>query len=390
MSIFLKSISKQSKKMVSLQYIISVDFGTAKSGFAYIDLSKSDKKVHVNRVFKLGNNLEHAYKNDTCLLYKRGENGYSVVSWGMDARRQMQNYVAKASKDQSFKLQDYFLVSDFKLALKEGTLVFVEETSESIKQKETFNQAKERVRSASIKSPSKNVAFGVNILAQAQEKTSQQPKPEKKEFSVEDIVYKVNSFQLPLVQIIADYLTEMHKFISQRLDNPLKPGTVRWILTVPAIWEDRMKLIMRIAATRAGIIHENLKGDYFRFAFEPEAAAICLVTNTDQKKTLKPGQTFIVVDAGGGTIDITAYKVEGEYGNTTLTQLHAASGDAVGGTFVDRQLWNHLCGILKNAGYSHGSMENTFAKFKASKEFFFLQHEWEKKKVSYDPEDYSC
>ena len=41
---------------------------------------------------------------------------------------------------------------------------------------------------------------------------------------------------------------------------------------------------------------------------EPEAAAIPMISNPQDRVPLKEGNTFIIVDAGGGTADITCHK----------------------------------------------------------------------------------
>ncbi|MFD3379061.1 MULTISPECIES: Hsp70 family protein [unclassified Streptomyces] len=90
---------------------------------------------------------------------------------------------------------------------------------------------------------------------------------------------------------------------------------VRWCLTVPAIWDEEDKQFMRDAAVRAGFPADD---DRLLLVIEPEAAAITgflglgtLIDGsgrTDQVPLAKAGTRLMVVDCGGGTIDITAYE----------------------------------------------------------------------------------
>ncbi|KAL4230003.1 hypothetical protein ACF0H5_010391 [Mactra antiquata] len=111
---------------------------------------------------------------------------------------------------------------------------------------------------------------------------------------------------------------------------------ILWVLTVPAIWEEPAKQFMREAAAMAGIKLEKLK-----IVLEPEAASVlCKMLplvrqETDQKQTLgpfEPGTIYLVLDIGGGTVDITVHEVTNK---GTLREVIRASGGAWGGTRVD-------------------------------------------------------
>ena len=43
--------------------------------------------------------------------------------------------------------------------------------------------------------------------------------------------------------------------------------------------------------------------------YEPEAAAMAIIKHQVQPLRFVEGSTFVVVDAGGGTVDITAHEV---------------------------------------------------------------------------------
>ncbi|XP_045204275.2 heat shock 70 kDa protein 12A-like [Mercenaria mercenaria] len=123
--------------------------------------------------------------------------------------------------------------------------------------------------------------------------------------------------------------------------------SIHWVLTVPAIWNDAAKQFMREAAQDAGILKENLT-----IALEPEAASLfcrhlpvekCLGREKISLSKFKAGTKYLVLDAGGGTVDITVHEV---MSNGDLRELHKASGGAWGGTKVDDAFENFLTVVI--------------------------------------------
>ncbi|KAK5612154.1 hypothetical protein CRENBAI_024511 [Crenichthys baileyi] len=121
-----------------------------------------------------------------------------------------------------------------------------------------------------------------------------------------------------------------------------------WVLTVPAIWDNSAKQFMREAATQAGIVTKG-KEDKLVIALEPEAASVyckklpsegfIAENRGDEKLDQSSGTQYIVVDCGGGTIDITVHEV---LKGGDLKELHRASGNDLGGQTVDRKFKRFL------------------------------------------------
>ncbi|KAK3602714.1 hypothetical protein CHS0354_017156 [Potamilus streckersoni] len=116
----------------------------------------------------------------------------------------------------------------------------------------------------------------------------------------------------------------------------VKKSDIRWVLTVPAIWSDPAKLFMREAAEKAGI-----EKDQLFLALEPEAASIYCkeqaIRKEDQDggailRRFDPGEQYMVLDLGGGTVDITVNEV---CSDGKLKETYAASGGPWGGTTVN-------------------------------------------------------
>ncbi|XP_060065910.1 heat shock 70 kDa protein 12A-like [Ylistrum balloti] len=123
---------------------------------------------------------------------------------------------------------------------------------------------------------------------------------------------------------------------------------ILWILTVPAIWTEPGKQFMKKAAEKAGLPSKHL-----RLVLEPEAAAIfCTnlpidrmsVEGSGSKLTVfQKGTKFLVLDAGGGTIDLTVLEVQKD---GDLREVHRANGGDWGGTVVDREFEELLKDIV--------------------------------------------
>lgn len=146
------------------------------------------------------------------------------------------------------------------------------------------------------------------------------------------------------VSAIAFLKNKLMSSIQSRVPNIL-PDDVCWVLTIPAIWTDTAKQFMREAAEAAGI-----KSNSLTLALEPEAAAIYCKEEIVQKQekeecdesdllAFRPGQKFLVLDMGGGTVDITISEV---LKNGHLKEIRTASGGPWGGTMVDEEYFRFL------------------------------------------------
>ncbi|CAB5381354.1 unnamed protein product [Rhizophagus irregularis] len=125
-------------------------------------------------------------------------------------------------------------------------------------------------------------------------------------------LFKEKSFlpdNLDYKRVISDYLRKLSEMIKGKV-NSIWPSLnfysqVLIVLTVPVEFDDDAIAIMRDCAFNANLIKER-SSRYLLFITEPEAAAIhCL--NSSEKNKLKPGDSFIVVDCGGGAVNLTSH-----------------------------------------------------------------------------------
>jgi actin-like ATPase involved in cell morphogenesis len=118
------------------------------------------------------------------------------------------------------------------------------------------------------------------------------------------------------------------------------PDDVRWCVTIPAIWDQYTRNLMFKAAAQAGLPDDP---DRLLLVPEPEAAALyCIVKG--ESVLLTSGRRFMVIDAGGGTVDISSYEVSSD---RKLAQLGTPNGDKAGSNYLNKYFVdNVLCDRL--------------------------------------------
>ncbi|XP_064601149.1 heat shock 70 kDa protein 12B-like [Liolophura sinensis] len=277
--------------------VVAIDIGTTYSGYAFSFQHEflADKlKITTNKVWLDGDNhLQTSYKTPTSVLFDPDGHFHS---FGYEAET---NYSQLAKNKEE---KNWLLFRRFKMSLYK---------SEISKTMELESVSGQRLNALSV--------FAMSIL------------------------YLKEHFRRSLQQQVAD-------------------SEIQYVLTVPAIWDEDAKQFMRKAALQSGIL-----GDQLAIALEPEAASIfcqSLLANSrsddefcDADDISRNGSRYIVVDAGGGTVDTTVHEVmlSGD-----LKELHKASGGGWGGTQVDDQFTELLLKIftvkvMKEFGKHHKS-----------------------------------
>ncbi|RHZ81663.1 hypothetical protein Glove_117g481 [Diversispora epigaea] len=140
---------------------------------------------------------------------------------------------------------------------------------------------------------------------------------------------------------ISDYLRKLGDSIKETLESRW-PGLkffrqVLLVLTVPAEYDNNTIAIMRECALNAGLI-KTKESPYLIFTTEPEAASIHCMRSLKEYE-LKIGDSFMVVDCGGGTVDLsTKILLKGE----KLKEAIEQNGEECGGSFVDKEFLKFL------------------------------------------------
>ncbi|CAG8485693.1 21175_t:CDS:10 [Cetraspora pellucida] len=215
------------------------------------------------------------------------------------------------------------------------------------------------------------VAWGYPALIQKSPKkkkalTSPQPKP------VELFTFHLFNIKeedkpplppgLDVKRVITDYLHEMNKLILETLNSRWPgiryPQQVRFVLPIPAEWLAIFIIDLAdvLCMYNAGCL-EHMQSENIVFITQPEAAAIYCLKNLNVHH-LSVGSSFLIVDCGGGTVNLTTMTLLPGMKSGEIT---ARSGDLCGGSYVDRE-------FLKFLGRKLG-----FAAMKKLKENYYEQ-----------------
>ncbi|XP_051502003.1 heat shock 70 kDa protein 12A-like isoform X3 [Myxocyprinus asiaticus] len=162
---------------------------------------------------------------------------------------------------------------------------------------------------------------------------------------------------------LAFFKEQALKELSDQAGAEFDNADVRWVITVPAIWKMPAKQFMREAAYKAGLVSRDIP-EQLIIALEPEAASIyCRKLRLHQlvdlgTKTalngysptenvgggMTQGDRYVVVDCGGGTVDLTVHQIRMPEGH--LKELYKASGGPYGSIGIDYEFEKLLCKIF--------------------------------------------
>lgn len=150
------------------------------------------------------------------------------------------------------------------------------------------------------------------------------------------------SYAMTGEKLVTDYLTALRKHAEQVLryylpKSALHSTPIDFIITVPAVWSDAAQSKTRKCAERAGMGPAS----GIRIISEPEAAAIYALDAMDPHE-LHIGDTFVLCDAGGGTVDLISYTVSALKPILKLDEASPGTGACCGSTFLNRRFANYM------------------------------------------------
>lgn len=336
-----------SNHKTSKKAVIAIDFGTAYTGFAFAWLSKSETRGYTNPAFYLnwpGQPIEY-YKTRTLLLYNP-QGDLEAFGWDVYHRMlELREETDENMRNGFARDYQYFDGLDIKIKL------YSEDEFDYNTEFHTFKNNQSLLVVDLIK------AVLENIKIQATE--------------------------------------HLNKTNSSLFD---KERDIQWCITVPApgiIKEgnkkqnnkshDLAKHIMRQAAEKAGLINSKIdNGNTLEFVLEPEAAAITCIKK-DREATfskMKVGTCFLVIDAGGGTVDVIAYKVaQGTGINQELLETAARGvADTCGSIYVNQKFQHYLENLFT---------EDIFNTIRDSSALLDILISWEREKSFYDKQKFN-
>ncbi|KAF9047817.1 hypothetical protein BJ165DRAFT_1527080 [Panaeolus papilionaceus] len=162
------------------------------------------------------------------------------------------------------------------------------------------------------------------------------------------------------VDLLADYLRYLQQCVRNYIEERHASGTEIWrtlepdadyVLSHPNGWEGPQQALMRRAAVSAGLVKDDAKGRArITFLTEGEASLHFCVHTELTTDAIKGGKGVVIVDAGGGTIDVSAYKMVegGKYAEIAVPQCHVQ-----GSIMVTARAEEFLKGHLKGSRFSN-------------------------------------
>ncbi|KAF8247380.1 actin-like ATPase domain-containing protein [Wilcoxina mikolae CBS 423.85] len=158
--------------------------------------------------------------------------------------------------------------------------------------------------------------------------------------------YALQELHIAPVTVVEDFLSSVLKITTESIERTyetqwVRESTVEYVLTVPAIWTDSAKALMVKAAERAGFGVHRVD---FNLVSEPESAA-AYTLKAIQPNDLNKNDTFIICDAGGGTVDLISYKIT-DLNPLKLDESVSGTGDLCGSVFLDERFEKYIRGVL--------------------------------------------
>jgi molecular chaperone DnaK (HSP70) len=165
-----------------------------------------------------------------------------------------------------------------------------------------------------------------------------------------------NSINYGIVDAIADYLKYFKKHVDSAIMKEEKNGEskqkINYVLTVPAMWDASAREKMAKAAISAGIVTKEQISNLLIIT-EPEAAAL-YCENKYKDFVMEDGKTFIVCDAGGGTVDLVTFRlIKNSKGELSICQVGDGDGDFCGSTYLDEKFKDYLLKFYDDVGYQY-------------------------------------
>ena len=145
---------------------------------------------------------------------------------------------------------------------------------------------------------------------------------------------------LYLDELIKSFLEELRddEIMKNTIVKNKNPKDIKWVLTVPALWNEEGKKLMREAACKALLKYNSCQyvKDEIQIALEPEAATLAIIYDENIKQKIKINNTFLLIDAGGYTVDFSVNKIIDEKYN--LEQLTIPKSLPLGSSHINDKI----------------------------------------------------
>eukprot|EP01083_Nonionella_stella_P192949 712995_1 len=168
----------------------------------------------------------------------------------------------------------------------------------------------------------------------------------------EDPLTAINGMQCSSEKVFVaafQYLQDIaHEYIPKLVTmEEIHDDDIQWIITVPAMWSERAKYKMKHWIIKAGLVDAQIN-DQCRIVYEPDCAALAIYHDLKHDMASSSSgkdQKYILIDAGGYTVDIVCHQVVN--GKTCVEETYYPTGDAWGGSLINDKyliLLHHIFG----------------------------------------------
>ncbi|OTA86924.1 hypothetical protein M434DRAFT_376058 [Hypoxylon sp. CO27-5] len=183
-------------------------------------------------------------------------------------------------------------------------------------------------------------------------------------------------------QKITHYLTGLFSHFQEVIRGQISKDVfqnipVHFVLTVPAIWSEKAKQRTIEAFERV----PSLPKDHLTTLLsEPEAAAIAALREINHHD-LKVNDSFVIVDAGGGTVDLITYTITSLYPVLEVVEATEGTGDFCGSSRLNDRFIQFLTSKFgSEEGWDEDVLHTAVEHFEARTKRFFnmnslTQHE---------------
>ena len=201
-------------------------------------------------------------------------------------------------------------------------------------------------------------------------------------FHMQTNAKSVDGREMPLMTVISESIKFIAGQAIKKLEDQIGKGIqlnkIRWVLTVPALWSEEHKLFMRKAAVEAGLIdHSNSPN--LLLCLEPEGASIQCREDAEEalKEKMLKGTIVLVLDCGGGTVDITVHKLTSDPEEKFLCEeiLPSSGGCEWGSKYVDKYFEEFLKEFFGNELFEVYT-KNAIARLEILKHFEMLKRKF--------------
>jgi molecular chaperone DnaK (HSP70) len=165
--------------------------------------------------------------------------------------------------------------------------------------------------------------------------------------------------------VTTDYIRasieHVHHVLKMQLGRAYEGMTFAYVITVPAMWSDKAQAELRKCATAAGM------GELsdIHIISEPEAAAIHAL-RANSPNDLQVNDTVLLIDAGGGTVDLITFTIEQLSPVLHLREAAAGTGAYCGSTFLNRRFEDFLRSRFESSPeWDSDTLEQAMSRFEA-------------------------